>query len=120
MAVLDELGNPVNFDKIYLHKESEAVSILKDIITKQKPSVIVVWNGTGVNETVEILQSLTDIEIFIVNESWASVYSASKVAKEEFPNLDSLDRWTVSIGRRYIDPLSELVKIPVWSIWVGM
>jgi uncharacterized protein len=48
------------------------------------------------------------------------VYSASKVAKEEFPDLDSLDRGTVSIGRRYIDPLSELVKVPVESIGVGM
>lgn len=55
-----------------------------------------------------------------MNESGASVYSASPVAQEEFPDLDSLDRGTVSIGRRYIDPLSELVKIPVGSIGVGM
>lgn len=59
-------------------------------------------------------------DIFIVNESGASVYSASAVAGEEFPDLDSLDRGTISIGRRYIDPLSELVKIPVGSIGVGM
>ncbi|EKD30312.1 MAG: hypothetical protein ACD_78C00092G0001 [uncultured bacterium (gcode 4)] len=58
--------------------------------------------------------------MFIVNESGASVYSASPVAQEEFPDLDSLDRGTVSIGRRYIDPLSELVKVPVGSIGVGM
>ena len=56
----------------------------------------------------------------MVNESGASVYSASPVAQEEFPDLDSLDRGTVSIGRRYIDPLSELVKVPVGSIGVGM
>ena len=52
-------------------------------------------------------------EIFIVNESGASVYSASKIAQEEFPDLDSLDRGTISLGRRFIDPLSELVKVPV-------
>lgn len=120
MAILDELGNPVKFDKIYLHKLDEAKTKLKTIISKEKPWVIVVWNGTWVNETIELLQWITDIEIYIVNESWASVYSASKTAQEEFPELDSLDRWTVSIGRRYIDPLSELVKVPVWSIWVGM
>ena len=67
----------------------------------------------GVNDTIELLQEITQLDIYIVNESGASVYSASKVAAEEFPDLDSLDRGTVSIGRRYIDPLSELVKIPV-------
>jgi len=120
IAVLDELANPVKFDKIYLHKRGEAISKLKDIITKEKPSIIVIWNGTWVNETLEILHDITDIDIYVVNESWASVYSASKIAQEEFPELDSLDRGTVSIWRRFIDPLSELVKVPVWSIWVGM
>ena len=120
MAVLDEIGNPVKFDKIFLHNKEAAITKLKLIIASDKPWVIVVWNGTWVNETIELLQAITDTEIYIVNESWASVYSASKTAKEEFPDLDSLDRWTVSIGRRYIDPLSELVKVPVWSIWVWM
>ncbi len=120
MAVLDELANPIKFDKIYLHKKQEAISKLKDIIEKEKPSIIVVWNGTWVNETLEILHDITDLDIYIVNESWASVYSASKIAQEEFPDLDSLDRGTVSIWRRFIDPLSELVKVPVWSIWVWM
>ncbi len=120
MAILDELANPIKFDKIFLHKKLDAITKLKDIIAKQKPSVIVVWNWTWVNETLEILHNITETEIFIVNESWASVYSASKIAQEEFPDLDSLDRGTVSIGRRFIDPLSELVKVPVWSIWVGM
>jgi uncharacterized protein len=120
MAILDEFWNPISFDKIFLHKKLESISKLKDILSNQRPWVIVVWNGTWVNETVEILHDLTDIDVFIVNESWASVYSASKIAKEEFPELDSLDRGTVSIGRRFIDPLSELVKVPVWSIWVWM
>ncbi len=120
IAVLDELSNPLSFDKIYLHKKSEAILKLKDILEKQNPGVIVIWNWTWVNETLEILYDITDKDIFIVNESGASVYSASKIAQEEFPELDSLDRGTVSIGRRFIDPLSELVKVPVWSIWVWM
>lgn len=120
IAILDELWNPLLFDKIFLHNKIDAENKLLSIIKTQKPWVIVVWNGTWVNETIEIIQWITSIDIFIVNESWASVYSASDIAKEEFPNLDTLDRWTVSIWRRYIDPLSELVKVPVWSIWVWM
>ena len=120
MAILNEFGDPVSFDKIFLHKKNEAISKLKNILEKQNPWVIVIWNGTWVNETLEILHEITTKDIYIVNESWASVYSASKIAQEEFPDLDSLDRGTVSIGRRFIDPLSELVKVPVWSIWVWM
>ena len=120
MAILDELWNPLSFDKIFLHQKDSSIAKLKLILSKEKPSVVVVGNGTWVNETVEMLQSISDIDIYIVNESGASVYSAWKTAKEEFPDLDSLDRGTVSIGRRFIDPLSELVKVPVWSIWVGM
>ncbi|MDD2908024.1 MAG: Tex-like N-terminal domain-containing protein [Candidatus Gracilibacteria bacterium] len=120
MAILDEFGNPLSFEKIFLHKKIEAKALLQMILKKDKPQVIVIGNGTGVNETVELLKEITDIDIYIVNESGASVYSASKTAAEEFPELDSLDRGTVSIGRRYIDPLSELVKVPVGSIGVGM
>ncbi len=120
MVILDDLWNPVKFDKIYLHQENDAKSKLKSIFESENIDVVVVWNGTWVNETIAIIQSLTDTEIYIVNESGASVYSASETAQEEFPDLDSLDRGTVSIGRRFIDPLSELVKVPVWSIWVGM
>lgn len=120
IAVLDELANPIKFDKIFLHNKTEAKNKLELLIKSEKPWVIVVWNGTWVNETIELLNEITQVDIYVVNESWASVYSASKVAQEEFPELDSLDRWTISIWRRYIDPLSELVKVPVWSIWVWM
>ena len=137
IAVLDTGGNPISFNKIFLRSSDQAIKILEKILWDYAINKIIIWNGTWVNETTELLykivgnagmrsdlgtvsnRSLQD-NIFIVNESGASVYSASKVAQEEFPDLDSLDRWTVSIWRRYIDPLSELVKIPVWSIGVGM
>lgn len=120
IAVLDAGGNPLHFDKVFLHSPDAAKNTLQKLLDTFEIDLIAVGNGTWVNETTELLHEITSIDIFIVNESGASVYSASSVAMEEFPDLDSLDRWTVSIGRRYIDPLSELVKIPVGSIWVGM
>jgi uncharacterized protein len=120
IAVLDSLGEPLEFNKIFLFSKDKAKAFLKSWITKYKIEVVIVGNGTGCNESVDLTQEIFDGEIFIVNESGASVYSASKIAKEEFPDLDSLDRGTVSIGRRFIDPLSELVKVPVESIGVGM
>ncbi len=120
MAILDEFGNPLKFWKIFLHKKLDAIKSISTLIKKYKIEAIIVWNGTWVNEITAILHDITDIDIYIVNESGASVYSASKIAQEEFPDLDSLDRWTISIWRRFIDPLSELVKVPVGSIWVWM
>lgn len=120
MVILDEFGNPLKFWKIFLHKKLDAIKSISTLIKKYKIEAIIVWNGTWVNEITAILHDITDIDIYIVNESGASVYSASKIAQEEFPDLDSLDRWTISIWRRFIDPLSELVKVPVGSIWVWM
>lgn len=120
LAVLDTLGNPVYFDKIFLHEILSARKKLQDIFSKYAIDVVVVWNGTATDETQALIAELFQKDIFVVNESGASVYSASAIAQEEFPDLDSLDRGTVSIGRRYIDPLSELVKVPVGSIGVGM
>ncbi len=91
-----------------------------NIFQKYTIDAVVIGNGTGSDETSAIIAELYSGEVIIVNESGASVYSASPIAQEEFPDLDSLDRGTVSIGRRYIDPLSELVKVPVGSIGVGM
>lgn len=120
IAILDEMWNPLHFEKIYLHERDNALLILKRLFQKFSPDVIVVGNGTASDESVELIKEVSNLDIYIVNESGASVYSASEIADEEFPTLDSLDRGTLSIGRRYIDPLSELVKVPVWSIWVGM
>lgn len=120
IAFLDNLWNPQDFTKIYLHKKDLAKDILEKFLKKYSPDVIIVWNWTGSKETIELLQEITKKDIFIVNESGASVYSASKIAQEEFPDLDSLDRGTISLWRRFIDPLSELVKVPVGSIGVGL
>lgn len=120
ICVIDTLGNPVFFDKVFLHEEDKLISKIQKVIEQYKIDVVVVGNGTGCDETCSIVSTVFAGEIIVVNESGASVYSASPVAQEEFPDLDSLDRGTVSIGRRYIDPLSELVKVPVGSIGVGM
>jgi len=120
MVVLDNLWNPLYFSKIFLSQKDNSKIELSKIIKNYNIDVIVIGNGTGVKESTELVQSISDIDIYIVNESGASVYSASAIAAEEFPNLGSLERWTVSIWRRFIDPLSELVKIPVWSIGVWM
>ncbi|MBW7954508.1 S1 RNA-binding domain-containing protein [Candidatus Gracilibacteria bacterium] len=120
LCVLDELGNPIHFDKIFLHSLDNAKTILKDIILKYKIDVVVIGNGTGSNEAQDLVKEVFSKDIFIVNESGASVYSAGEIAQDEFPDIDVLDRGTISIGRRFIDPLSELVKVPVGSIGVGM
>lgn len=120
IAVLDDKTNPVYFDKIYLEKSENAIRILKDIFSKYDFDYVVLGNGTGTNETFNLLKNNFECKIVVVDESGASVYSASVIGQEEFPNLDATDRGTVSIGRRFIDPLAELVKIPVHSIGVGM
>ena len=120
LCVIDSLWNPVKFDKIYLHELASAKFKIKDLIQTNNVEVVVVWNWTWSKEVCALVWEIFDKDIFVVNEAWASVYSVSKTWEEEFPNLDSLDRWTVSIGRRFLDPLSELVKVPVWSIWVWM
>lgn len=120
IAILNKYGEPKEYNKIFLEKEKDTIKIIKDLIEKHKSEIIVIGNGTGSNECFEILSKEIDLPYVIVNESGASVYSASKVGAEEFPDIDLTNRGTISIGRRFIDPLSELIKIPVESIGVGM
>jgi uncharacterized protein len=119
ICLLDKNANPVIFSKIFLEEKEKAVAAVKKILSGNGVDVIVLGNGTASVETYELLKGL-DKKIVVVNESGASVYSASVAGSEEFPNLDSTDRGTVSIGRRYIDCMSELVKVPVISIGIGM
>ena len=95
---------------------------LKDLVEKYNIEAIGYGNGTASKETDQLVRSIDfgkPVSIFMVNESGASIYSASEVAREEFPDEDVTVRGSISIGRRLLDPLSELVKIDAKSIGVG-
>ncbi|MBD5445536.1 MAG: RNA-binding transcriptional accessory protein [Lachnospiraceae bacterium] len=128
LAVVDETGKVLDTKVIYptapQNKVTEAKAELKKIIKKYNVSLISVGNGTASRESeqviVELLKELdTPVQYVIVNEAGASVYSASKLATEEFPNFDVGQRSAASIARRLQDPLAELVKIDPKSIGVG-
>ncbi|MCM1426909.1 MAG: RNA-binding transcriptional accessory protein [Eubacterium sp.] len=128
LAVVDETGKVLDTKVIYptapQNKVEEAKAELKKLIKKYHVSLISVGNGTASRESeqviVELLKELdTPIQYVIVNEAGASVYSASKLATEEFPNFDVGQRSAASIARRLQDPLAELVKIDPKSIGVG-
>jgi uncharacterized protein len=106
-------------------RREEAKAKLYDLVSKYSVSVVAIGNGTGCRETEELVseliaQKLPDLAYVIVNEAGASVYSASAVAREEFPDFDATLRGTISIGRRLQDPLSELVKVDPQNIGVGL
>jgi protein Tex len=124
VVVLDANANLIKDTLIYPHhgaKEWEqALQELKALIEKYKVEAIAVGNGTASRETENLAkQAVTNQPVFMVSEQGASIYSASAVAREEFPNKDVTVRGAVSIGRRLIDPLAELVKIDPKSIGVG-
>ena len=128
LAVVDGTGKVLDTVVIYptapQNKVAESKKILKDFIKKYNISLISVGNGTASRESeqiiVELLKEIKEpVQYVIVNEAGASVYSASKLATEEFPNFDVGQRSAVSIARRLQDPLSELVKIDPKSIGVG-
>ena len=126
ITVLDAQGKLLFNDVIYLidgpAKEKEACEKIKILIEKFEIEAIAIGNGTASRETESFVRSLglpTTILVVSVNESGASVYSASEVAREEFPDHDITVRGAVSIGRRLMDPLAELVKIDPKSIGVG-
>jgi uncharacterized protein len=129
LAVIDATSRILNISKIYPHephnKWDEAKKIIKNLIKKYDIDVIAVGNGTASRESeklvAEVCQEYTDkkVEFIIVSEAGASVYSASPLAIQEFPDLHVEERSAISIGRRLQDPLSELVKIDSKSIGVG-
>ena len=126
LVCLDAQGNLVHNTAIYPHPPQnewqKSVAELKFLVDKYEIEAIGYGNGTAGRETEQLVRSIDfgrPVSVFQVNESGASIYSASEVAREEFPDHDVTVRGAVSIGRRLLDPLSELVKIDAKSIGVG-
>jgi len=126
VVCLDEQGTLLYNETIYPHKPQEetrqAAKKLTTLASSHQVEAIAIGNGTASRETEQFIRKLKfdrDISVFTVSEDGASVYSASKVAREEFPDYDVTVRGAVSIGRRLMDPLAELVKIDPKSIGVG-
>ena len=126
LVVLDEQGNLLQHDVIYPTPPANdfvgAADALCFYVDRYRIDAIAIGNGTAGRETERFIRDVMlprKVQLFMVNENGASVYSASEVAREEFPNEDVTVRGAVSIGRRLIDPLAELVKIDPKSIGVG-
>lgn len=126
IVCLDKQGKLLHNETIYPHaphhQRRESASKIQSLVNAYKIEAIAIGNGTGGRETEEMIRKIrfpSDIMAVMVNESGASVYSASAVAREEFPDYDVTVRGAVSIGRRLADPLAELVKIDPKSIGVG-
>jgi len=126
VVCLDENGDLKYNDNIYPHppqnKETEALKKIKSLVSTYEIEAIAIGNGTASRETEAFVKKLyldKDVQVFVVNEAGASVYSASKIARDEFPDYDVTVRGAISIGRRLADPLAELVKIDPKSIGVG-
>jgi uncharacterized protein len=125
IVCLDEKGDLQKSDLIFLldnaSKDQEATVTLKQLVEKYKIDAFAIGDGTAGRETEKFVRSIfgSTIPLFMVNEDGASVYSASDVAREEFPDQDVTVRGAISIGRRLMDPLAELVKIDPKAIGVG-
>ncbi len=125
MVALDEKGNFLDHTAIYPHEPQKEVEksakTLQEWVSKYNPEAIAVGNGTAGRETEAFVkESLGNkVPVYMVNEAGASIYSAGEVAREEFPKLDVTVRGAISIGRRLMDPLAELVKIDPGNIGVG-
>jgi len=126
VVCLDENGDLQHNETIYPHppqkKETDALKKIKSLVNAYKIEAIAIGNGTASRETEAFIKKIhfdKEVQVFIVNEAGASIYSASKIARDEFPNYDVTVRGAVSIGRRLADPLAELVKIDAKSIGVG-
>ena len=126
VVCLDEKGDLLQHDVIYPHppqqNTAEAAKKLQTMVSKHAIEAISIGNGTASRETESFVKNIrfaTAVDVFVVSEAGASVYSASKIARDEFPDYDVTVRGAVSIGRRLADPLAELVKIDPKSIGVG-
>jgi uncharacterized protein len=126
VVCLDRQGQLLHHDMIYVigseARVQQAAQVIQDLVQRFRIEAIAVGNGTASRETESFLKGIglpAEIPIVMVNESGASIYSASEVAREEFPDHDITVRGAVSIGRRLMDPLAELVKIDPKSIGVG-
>ena len=123
VVCLDEKGALLQTGLIYVHegnKQYEAEHIIKDYVTKFSIRAFAIGDGTAGRETEQFIKKLQlGLPVFMVNEDGASIYSASEIAREEFPDKDVTVRGSISIGRRLMDPLAELVKIDPKSIGVG-
>jgi len=124
VVCLDAEGNLLHHDVIFPHPPKsafiDAMNKMEDLVKKFKIEAISIGNGTASRETEEFVKGLNlNVPVFVVSEDGASIYSASKVARDEFPDEDVTVRGAVSIGRRLMDPLAELVKIDPNSIGVG-
>ena len=125
-ACLDAQGNLIHHEIVYPHpprgKRMEATAAIQRMVKKYQIEAMAVGNGTASRETSDWLHEISfdhPVDIYVVSEDGASIYSASKIAREEFPDEDVTVRGAVSIGRRLMDPLAELVKIDPKSIGVG-
>src|SRR5690606_16092582 len=126
VVCLDEHGNLLHNETIFPHPPQSdskgAMKKLSSLADAYKIEAIAIGNGTASRETEQLVKRIhfkNDVQVFVVSEAGASIYSASKIARDEFPNYDVTVRGSVSIGRRLQDPLAELVKIDAKSIGVG-
>ncbi|MBN1597651.1 MAG: RNA-binding transcriptional accessory protein [Bacteroidales bacterium] len=126
VVCIDELGTLLHNETIFPHPPQsdtkKSAHKLSSLVQMYKIEAIAIGNGTASRETERFVKKMRfdrDLQVFVVNEAGASIYSASKIAREEFPQYDVTVRGAVSIGRRLMDPLAELVKIDPKSIGVG-
>lgn len=126
LVCLDEQGSLLHHATVYPHppqnEQEKTIAVIQELVNQYNIQAVSIGNGTAGRETAQLVRSITfnkPVSVFIVNEAGASIYSASEIAREEFPDQDVTVRGSISIGRRLLDPLSELVKIDAKSIGVG-
>ncbi|WP_431166750.1 Tex family protein [Tenacibaculum halocynthiae] len=126
IVCLNKQGDLLHNETIFPHapqnKATEAIKKISTLVDAYKIEAIAIGNGTASRESEQLIKRIhfkNNIEVFVVSEAGASIYSASKIARDEFPNYDVTVRGAISIGRRLADPLAELVKIDAKSIGVG-